>query len=236
MRPDNRACNALRPVSITRNYTRYAEGAVLVTFGNTKVLCTASVDEAVPSWLRGRDGGWITAEYAMLPRSAQQRVNRDSVRRGRALEISRLIGRSLRAVTNLHALGERQIIIDCDVLQADGGTRTAAITGAYVALSDAIAKLSREGIVGGTVLTSQCAAVSVGIVNGQICLDLCYEEDVDAEVDFNVIMRADGGIVEIQGTAERRAFSRSQLDGMLDVAENGLKELFRIQREVLNGE
>jgi len=236
MRPDNRSCDALRPVLLTRNYTCYAEGAVLVAFGNTKVLCTASVDEAVPSWLRGRGGGWITAEYAMLPRSAQQRVNRDSVRRGRALEISRLVGRSLRAVTNLHALGERQIIIDCDVLQADGGTRTAAITGAYVALSDAIAKLSREGIVAGPVLTGQCAAVSVGIVNGQVCLDLCYEEDVDAEVDLNVIMRADGGIVEVQGTAERRAFSRSQLDEMLDVAENGLKELFRIQREVLNGE
>ena len=233
MRPDQRANNALRPVSIIRNYTKFAEGAVLVSFGDTKVICTASLDKQVPPFLRDTGTGWVTAEYAMLPRATQERSVRDSMKKGRALEIGRLIGRALRSAVHLPALGERQIIIDCDVVQADGGTRTAAITGAYVALHDALCRFVEQGILQQSPLAGQCAAVSLGIVDGEILLDLCYEEDSRAEVDMNLVMREDNTIIELQGTAEKKTFPRALLEQMLDLGTEGVRQLIVIQNEAL---
>ncbi len=233
MRPGDRALDELRPVSITRHYTKFAEGSVLVAFGDTKVLCTASIGEQVPYFLRDTGKGWVTAEYGMLPRSTQERTIRDNVKKGRALEISRLIGRSLRCVMDLTALGERQVIVDCDVLQADGGTRTASITGAYVALHDALSVLVKRGSLPRLPMIGQCAAVSVGVVDGEARLDLCYEEDFRADVDMNLVMREDGTFIEIQGSAEGAAFSRTLLDQMLDAGAAGIRSLMRIQNEAL---
>lgn len=232
MRQNKRPNDALRPVTIERNYTRHAEGSVLVCFGDTKVICTASVDDRVPPFLKDTGKGWITAEYAMLPRSTHSRIPRDKNKKGRALEISRLIGRSLRSIAGLEALGERQIVIDCDVIQADGGTRTASITGAFVALRDALSTLVASGDLDQIPIIGNCAAVSCGIIDGEVLLDLCYEEDSEAEVDMNIVMRDDGTIIEIQGTAEKGAFSRKQLDEMVDVGEKGINELISLQREV----
>jgi ribonuclease PH len=233
MRPDDRASNELRPILIERDYTKFAEGSVLVAFGETRVLCTATVAENVPGWLRESGSGWVTAEYAMLPRCAQERIGRESVRKGRALEISRLIGRSLRCVVDLEGLGIRQVILDCDVLQADGGTRTAAITGSYVALHDALTKLRERGDIEQLPLLGQCAAVSVGLMDGEARLDLCYEEDVAADVDMNLVMRDDGHFIEVQGAAEGEAFSRALMNDMLDLAEDGIRQLFSCQRKAL---
>jgi len=229
-RVDGRKAGQLRPVTLTRKWSIHPEGSVLVEFGQTKVLCTASVTEGVPRWLRGSGKGWVTAEYAMLPRATNTRGDRESVKGkvgGRTQEISRLIGRALRAVVDTKALGENTIIVDCDVLQADGGTRTAAITGAYVALQDAVTwmrdkkliKASKEPLVGSV------SAVSVGIIDGVPMLDLCYEEDVRAETDMNVVCTADGKFVEVQGTAEGAPFDRSELDALLDLATAGCREL-----------
>ena len=236
MRPGNRPNHALRRVSIERDYLKHAEGSALIAFGDTKVICAATVTSQVPRFLRDSGKGWVTAEYAMLPRSAQDRVARDAVRRGRALEISRLIGRSLRAAVDLEALRERQVMVDCDVIQADGGTRTASITGGYVALHDALAKLVDEGVLERSPLQGQCAAVSMGVVDGDVLLDLCYEEDFRADVDMNLVMRDDGGIIEIQGAAEGDAFPKEVLDRMIEVGRNGIQELFAIQAEALRGE
>ncbi len=232
-RPGGRADDAMRPVAIQRGYTRFAEGAVLIAFGDTRVLCTATIENRVPGFLKDTGMGWVTAEYAMLPRSAQERIPREAVKSGRAKEISRLIGRSLRSVVDLHALGERQIIIDCDVIQADGGTRTAAITGGYVALHDAVDALLGDGKLEQSPLVGQCAAVSVGVVNGTPRLDLCYEEDYAAEVDMNVVMRSDGNLIEVQGCAEKKPFSRAVMERMLDLAELGIKDLFDVQAGAL---
>ena len=236
MRPGDRPNHALRRVTIERDYLKHAEGSALIAFGDTKVICAATVTSQVPRFLRDSGKGWVTAEYAMLPRSAQERVARDAVRGGRALEISRLIGRSLRAVADLRALGERQIIVDCDVIQADGGTRTASITGGYVALHDALAKLVAEGVLERSPLKGPCAAVSMGVVDGDVLLDLCYEEDSRADVDMNLVMRDDGGIIEIQGAAEGEAFPKEVLEQMLEVGRKGIQELFAIQAEALRGE
>jgi len=236
VRPGDRPNQALRRVTIERDYLKHAEGSALIAFGDTKVICAATVTSQVPRFLRDSGKGWVTAEYAMLPRSAQERVARDAVRRGRALEISRLIGRSLRAVVDLGALGERQIIVDCDVIQADGGTRTASITGGYVALHDALAKLVAERVLERSPLKGQCAAVSMGVVDGEVLLDLCYEEDFRADVDMNLVMRDDGGIIEIQGAAEGEAFPKEVLEQMLEVGRKGIQELFAIQAEALRGE
>lgn len=234
MRPDNRAPDELRPVSFQRNYLRDVEGAVLVAFGETKVLCTATVDNAVPPWMRDSGRGWVTAEYAMLPRSSKERIRRDANQRGRALEISRLIGRSLRAAVDLPKLGERQIIIDCDVIQADGGTRTAAITGGYVALSDALSFLVNRGVLETAPVIAPCAAVSVGIVEGEPRLDLAYAEDSVAEVDLNLVMLAGKELVEIQGSAESGTFSHDDLNAMVTLAERGIEQLLDLQQDALN--
>ena len=236
MRPSGRAPDQLREVRLTRNYSRHAEGSVLVEFGDTRVLCTASVESRVPSFLRGQSRGWVTAEYGMLPRSTGERMAREAARGrqgGRTLEIQRLIGRSLRAVMDLEALGERTIVVDCDVLQADGGTRTAAITGAYVALVDAVDLIERApDRFGGAVLRdpirAQVAAVSVGLFRGTPVVDLDYAEDSEAETDMNIVMSG-GAFVEIQGTAEGHAFRRSELDAMLGLAETGIKQLIEAQ-------
>jgi ribonuclease PH len=233
LRANGRENDQLRLVSIERSYTRYAEGAVLVAFGNTKVLCTASVEDKVPPFLAGKGSGWLTAEYAMLPRSTHQRIQRENNKKGRAVEISRLIGRALRSVVDFDLLGERQIVIDCDVIQADGGTRTAAITGSYVALSDAVDFLMKSGKLTKSPFIGQCAAISVGIIEGEPMLDLCYEEDSAADADMNVVMRDDGNFIEIQGTAEGDVFSRAMHDRLLDIAEKGIRELFEIQRKAL---
>jgi ribonuclease PH len=236
VRPDGRGADQLREVKITRNWLEHAEGSVLVEFGSTKVLCAASVAEEIPRWRRGSGLGWVTAEYSMLPRSTNTRNDRESVKGklgGRTQEISRLIGRSLRACVDTKALGENSIIVDCDVLQADGGTRTAAVTGGFVALADAVSWLQGRGRVKGDPLTTSVAAVSVGIIGGEPRLDLCYEEDVVAETDMNVVCTGDGGFVEIQGTAEREPFRRSELDELLALAEAGCAELTRIQRAAL---
>jgi ribonuclease PH len=235
-RPDGRQPDQLRDVKITRGWLEHAEGSVLVEFGSTRVLCAASVQEDLPRWRRGSGQGWVTAEYAMLPRSTNTRSDRESVKGrigGRTHEISRLIGRSLRACYDPKALGENTIVLDCDVLQADGGTRTAAITGGYVALADAIAWLKERKRTKGEPLTSSVAAVSVGIVDGQPRLDLCYDEDVSAETDMNVVCTGDGRFVEVQGTAEREAFDRKLLDELLDLAVVGCAELTRIQQAAL---
>jgi ribonuclease PH len=236
-RPDGRANDQLRPITITRNWQAYAEGSALVEFGDTKVLCAASVQQGVPRWRKGSGLGWVTAEYSMLPRATLTRSDRESVRGkigGRTHEISRLIGRSLRAAIDLAALGENSIAIDCDVLQADGGTRTAAITGAYVALADAVSWLrERNALANPEPLRNSVAAVSVGIIDGEPRLDLMYEEDVRAETDMNVVMTGAGGFVEVQGTAEGSPFRRDELDAMLDLAVAGCTELSRIQAEAL---
>lgn len=237
MRHDGRGYDELRPVTIERNFVKGPRGAVLVAFGETKLICTATVEERVPPWLRGAGRGWVTAEYAMLPGSASEgRIPRDAVNRGRAQEISRLIGRSLRAVIDLTRIGERQIIVDCDVIQADGGTRTAAITGGFVALADAVASLVREGLLIEDPLHAQCAAVSVGLLEGRPHLDLSYVEDAAADVDLNLVMTTDGGIVEVQSTSEGIALQRPQLDAMIDLGAQGIGSLFARQREVLGNE
>jgi len=236
-RHDGRAPDALRSVRLVRNYTRYAEGSVLVEFGHTHVLCTATVEEGVPAFLRGKGQGWVTAEYGMLPRATHTRGAREAARgkqTGRTQEIQRLIGRALRAALNLAALGERTVTLDCDVLQADGGTRTAAITGAYVALADACAKLMRERSIVSP-LHAQVAAVSVGIVAGQPVIDLDYAEDSSAETDMNVVMNDGGGFIEIQGTAEGHAMRRHEVDALLSLAVAGTGRLFQLQREALSG-
>ncbi len=235
MRIDGRAHDELRPVRITANPLAFAEGSALIEVGNTRVLCAATIEEKVPPWLRGRGSGWVTAEYAMLPRATQERTQREATRGklgGRTHEIQRLIGRALRAVTDMKALGERSVLIDCDVLQADGGTRTASITGAFVALSLALRRDFTPGAPKWP-LRNQIAAVSVGIVGGAGYLDLAYEEDSRAEVDMNVAMTDAGGYVEVQGTAEARPFDRAQLDLMLELAGSGITRLFAEQRAAL---
>jgi len=236
VRPSGRQNNQLRAVSFERGFTRYAEGSVLVTVGNTRVLCNATIDDGVPSFLRNSGKGWITAEYAMLPRATHSRSRRESVAgkpSGRTQEIQRLIGRSLRAVINLEALGERTITLDCDVLQADGGTRTASITGAYVALHDAINKLMKAKKLTRNPLIGQLAAVSVGIYRGEPVLDLDYDEDSEAETDMNVVMNDGGAFIEVQGTAEGHAFRRDELNALLDLANAGIRELFELQTQAL---
>jgi ribonuclease PH len=235
-RPDGRSADSLRPVRFTRNWLDHAEGSVLVEFGATKVLCAASVAEEVPRWRRGSGLGWVTAEYAMLPRATNTRNDRESVKGrigGRTHEISRLVGRALRASIDYKALGENTIHIDCDVLQADGGTRTAAITGGYVALVDAIAWLTARGRCKGQPLVASVSAVSVGIVDGEARLDLCYAEDSVAETDMNVVCTGTGDFVEIQGTAEREPFGRKMLGTLLDLAVAGCADLSRMQEETL---
>jgi len=240
-RHDGRSQDELRPVHFERDFTEMASGSVLVTFGRTRVLCTASVDEDVPRWMKGSGTGWVTAEYSMLPGSSPERVDREAAKgkqSSRTVEIQRLIGRSLRAACDMGALGERQVLLDCDVLQADGGTRTASICGAYVALHDALSRLVATGAIATHPLHSLCAAVSVGVVGGAPVLDLPYVEDSAAEVDMNVVMLqpASGGeprFVEVQGTAEGTAFSRSELDALLGLASVGIERVFAMQRDVL---
>jgi ribonuclease PH len=237
-RPDGRAPDELRPVVFTRNWLDHAEGSVLVEFGRTRVLCAASVSEGVPRWRKDSGLGWVTAEYAMLPRATNTRGDRESVRGrqgGRTMEISRLIGRALRGVIDYRALGENTIVIDCDVLQADGGTRTAAITGAYVALADATRWLTERGAIktGATPLRDSVAAVSVGIIEGEARLDLCYEEDVAAHTDMNVVCTGDGRLIEVQGTAEAEPLSRRELDVLVDLAIAGCGNLTRLQQQAL---
>ncbi|HEV7205021.1 MAG TPA: ribonuclease PH [Jatrophihabitans sp.] len=238
-RPDSRANDELRPISITRDWQKYAEGSALVEFGDTKVLCSASVQQGVPRWRKGSGLGWVTAEYAMLPRATLTRNDRESVKGkigGRTHEISRLIGRSLRAAIDLSALGENSISIDCDVLQADGGTRTAAITGAYVALADAVSWLAAKGALAQPKpLVNSVSAVSVGVIDGEARLDLMYEEDVRAETDMNVVVTGAGEFVEVQGTAEGVPFRRDELDAMLDLALAGCAELALFQQQALDG-
>lgn len=232
MRIDGRDFNKLRKLNITRNYIKYPEGSCLIELGNTKVICTASVEESVPQFLRGTGSGWVTAEYGMLPRSCATRIQRgkDS---GRTYEIQRLIGRSLRAVTDMKSLGERTIWIDCDVIQADGGTRTASITASFIALVDALNKLKKDGIYLSVPVKDYVAATSVGILNENLILDLCYEEDSRAEVDMNVIMTGNGEFIEIQGTAEHKPFTKEEADKMLALAKKGIEELFVIQRSLV---
>jgi ribonuclease PH len=234
-RPSGRAPDELRAVRFTRQFTQHAEGSVLVEFGNTRVLCTASVEEGVPGFLRGKNQGWVTAEYGMLPRATHTRSPREAAKgkqSGRTQEIQRLIGRSLRAITNLAALGERTITLDCDVLQADGGTRTAAITGSYVALADACDALLGKRLIAASPLHGQVAAVSVGMCSGVAVLDLDYAEDSGAETDMNVVMNNGGGFIEVQGTAEGHAFRRHELDALLNLAAAGISQLFQLQTEV----
>ncbi|MCP5162385.1 MAG: ribonuclease PH [Hahellaceae bacterium] len=236
MRPSGRLPEQLRPIRLTRNYTKHAEGSVLVEFGDTKVICTASIDEGVPRFLRGSGQGWITAEYGMLPRSTGNRMDREAARGkqgGRTVEIQRLIGRSLRAAVDLSALGERTIYIDCDVIQADGGTRTASITGGCVALADALNKLVAKKQLAKSPLVQMIGAVSVGIYEGVPVLDLDYPEDSAAETDMNVVMTDKGGFIEVQGTAEGAAFGREEFDAMLDLARQGIQELFELQKAAL---
>ena len=235
-RPSGRANDQLREINITRNYTCHAEGAVLVEFGNTKVICTASVENSVPRFLKGEGKGWITAEYGMLPRSTGSRMGREASRgkqSGRTMEIQRLIGRSLRAAVDLTGLGENTVTIDCDVIQADGGTRTASITGACVALVDALRFMEKEKAIAKNPLESFIASVSVGIYQGEPVLDLDYIEDSNAETDMNVVMDQHGGYIEVQGTAEGKAFSRAESSQMLDLAEKGINELIEIQQRIL---
>ncbi|MEN9902161.1 MAG: ribonuclease [Pseudomonadota bacterium] len=234
MRPSQRQSDELRPLSLTRGYTAHAEGSVLIQVGQTRVLCTASVETSVPPFLRGKGQGWVTAEYGMLPRATHTRSAREAAKgkqTGRTQEIQRLIGRSLRAVTDLAALGERQITLDCDVLQADGGTRCAAITGAWVALHDACAKLVAEGVLPSNPVREHVAAISVGIVDGKPVLDLDYAEDSNCDTDMNVIMTGSGGIVEIQGTAEGTPFSRDELNALVNLADAGIRDLVAAQKQ-----
>ena len=237
MRPSGRTSNQLRPITITRNFTKHAEGSVLIEFGDTKVICTASIEENVPRFLKGKNQGWITAEYGMLPRSTHSRMNREAARgkqSGRTQEIQRLIGRSLRAAVDLSLLGERTIHIDCDVIQADGGTRTASISGASVALVDALNYLLRKKLIKTNPLKHLVAAVSVGLYKGDVVLDLDYAEDSNAETDMNLVMTESGGFIEMQGTAEEGEFSDTELQKMLEYGKNGIREIFDYQNQSLN--
>lgn len=230
-RNDGRGADKLRRVQIIRNYIKYPEGSCLIEMGNTKVICTASVEESVPPFLKNSGTGWVTAEYGMLPRSCDKRIPRgkDS---GRTYEIQRLVGRSLRTVTDMKSMGERSIWIDCDVIQGDGGTRTAAITGSFIALADAFHKLKKDGLIEEVPIKDFVAAISVGIVNGALMLDLSYEEDSRAEVDMNVVMTGKGEFIEVQGTAERKPFKKSQMDDMLVLAKKGIEDLVEIQKKL----
>ena len=237
MRIDGRKPDEMRPVSIERNYTKFAHGSVLIAVGNTKVICTASIEDSVPPHKKNSGEGWITAEYSLLPGSTPRRVSRESSRGkvgGRTHEIQRLIGRSMRAIANLSAIGERTIWIDCDVIQADGGTRVASITGAYIALVDAISWLKKNVEITGEPLIGSVAAVSVGVVDGVPLLDLCYEEDVSADVEMNIVLTGDGEYIELQGTAEKQTFSEEELAQMIGQAKKGISELTLIQKDVLN--
>ena len=233
-RSDNRKNDDLRPITFVRDFTTMADGSVLVTFGNTSVLCTASVDESVPRWMKGSGSGWVTAEYSMLPGSSPERVRRETKGpKGRTQEIQRLIGRSLRAVCDMERLGERQITVDCDVLQADGGTRVASICGGLLALHDALSRLVTKGELSLHPIIEACAAVSVGIIHGEPRLDLPYEEDSKADTDMNIVMTESGEFIEIQGTAEKFSFSRQELDALLSLAENGIREIISLQKELI---
>lgn len=235
MRADGRGPRDLRPIEITTNYLDYAEGSALITCGKTRVLCAASVEDKVPPWMAGRGSGWVTGEYAMLPRSTQTRTQRETKGvSGRSQEIQRLVGRSLRAAVDLQALGERMVTVDCDVIQADGGTRTAAITCGYVALALAVRRLVDQGTVQPGVLREPVAAVSVGIIDGQSMLDLDYSEDSRAGVDFNIVMNRANAYIEVQGTAEGAPFSRSRLDELLDLAQHGIQTLFTLQDQAID--
>jgi len=236
MRSDGRPQDQLRPITITRDFTCYAEGSVLIEYGNTKVICNASVEAGVPSFLRGKETGWITAEYGMLPRSTGSRMQREASQRkqgGRTMEIQRLIGRSLRSSINMDLLGENTIVIDCDVIQADGGTRTASITGGYVALEDAVNSAINEGLIESNPIKEMIASVSVGIQEGNALLDLNYKEDSTAETDMNVVMNNKNNFIEIQGTSEKRPFTYQELERMLDLAKKGISELFEYQNSAL---
>ena len=236
MRSDGRPQDQLRPITITRDFTCYAEGSVLIEFGNTKVICNASIEAGVPSFLRGKETGWITAEYGMLPRSTGSRMQREASQRkqgGRTMEIQRLIGRSLRSSINMDLLGENTIVIDCDVIQADGGTRTASITGGYVALEDAVNSAINEGLIESNPIKEMIASVSVGIQDGNALLDLNYKEDSTAETDMNVVMNNKNNFIEIQGTSEKRPFTYQELERMLDLAKKGISELFEYQNSAL---
>ena len=232
-RVDGRSASDLRPIKFQRKYLNHAEGSCLVQFGQTHVLCAATVEERVPGFLKGKGQGWVTAEYSMLPRSTTERVSREAHRGGRSLEISRLIGRSLRAVTNLSTFGERTITLDCDVLEADGGTRTAAINGAFVALHDALFSIANRGGLVAPPLRDQVTAISVGKVAGDVLLDLCYLEDSTAEADMNVVMTGQGQFVEVQGTAEQGTFDRAELNALIKMAERGLKKIVKAQAKAL---
>ena len=237
-RKDGRAWDQLRPITITPGYQKYAEGSALIEMGTTKVLCAASLEEKVPAFMRGQGKGWVTAEYSMLPRATNTRNTRERETgkiSGRSQEIQRLIGRSLRAVTDLDALGERTVNIDCDVIQADGGTRTAAITGSYVALNQALQILVKNRVLTQVPLLCPVAAISVGILNDELLLDLCYEEDFAADVDFNVVLTSQGGLVEIQGATEADPFPRHQVDEVISLASRGMESLFQVQREAVQG-
>ncbi len=233
-RPDNRETDQLRPISFVRDFTTMADGSVLASFGNTSVLCTASVDDDVPRWMKGTGKGWVTAEYAMLPGSSTERIRRETKGpKGRTQEIQRLIGRSLRAVCDMQKLGERQITVDCDVLQADGGTRVASICGGFLALHDALSRLLMKNEISSHPIIEACAAVSVGIIHGEPRLDLPYEEDSIADTDMNVVMTESGEFIEIQGTAENFSFTRSELDTLLALAEKGIQEIVSLQNEMI---
>jgi ribonuclease PH len=237
LRPSGRQPDQLRPIRFTRHYTKHAEGSVLVEFGDTKVICTASVEERVPGWMRGQGRGWVTAEYGMLPRSTDSRMGREASRGkqgGRTMEIQRLIGRSLRAAIDLQALGERSIALDCDVIQADGGTRTASITGAWIALHDAVQHILQQDLLKTDPMIGPVASVSVGVHKGTPILDLDYAEDSSAETDMNVVMNDQGGFIEVQGTAEAAAYSRQELDAMLDLASQGIQQLIQLQQQALS--
>ena len=236
LRPDGRGRDEVRPVKVTRNFIKWAEGSVLIEMGATKVICTASVEEKVPPFLKGKGTGWVTAEYAMLPRATRERTQREAAKGkqgGRTLEIQRLVGRSLRAVTDMSLLGERTLWVDCDVIQADGGTRTASITGAFVAVADACAVLKQKGLLTKRPLTDYLAAVSVGKVGGEVRVDLAYEEDSMAEVDMNLVMTGSGGFVEVQGTAERMAFRKQDLDDFLSMGWSAIQSLVKLQKELV---
>jgi len=232
-RIDGRRADELRKIKVTKKYTKYAEGSCLIEFGDTKVICTATVEENVPPFLKNSGTGWVTAEYGMLPRSTHTRIQREKTS-GRTYEIQRLIGRSLRAVIDLEKLGERMVKIDCDVIQADGGTRTASITGGFIALAEALSKIKKEGKISEVPLRDYVAAISVGIYKGKIVLDLNYEEDSKADMDMNIVMLGKGEFVEVQGTSERQPFSKKQMNELLSLAEKGIKELFSIQKKSLN--
>ncbi len=235
-RPDGRGAEFLRKVNITRNFMKFAEGSCLIELGDTKVICTASVDDGVPQFLKGKGGGWVTSEYSMLPRSCQQRVQREAVRGavgGRTHEIQRLIGRSMRAIVDLPALGERSIWIDCDVIQGDGGTRCASITGSFIALSDAISWMKKKGMISKPPVLDHVAAISVGLIKGEPVIDLTFQEDSNADVDMNIVMTGGGKFIEVQGTAEGEPFDGEQLHKLLELAKNGIGQLIDIQKKIL---